>query len=373
MNKNSCYSDFDLVSLIRKNILNINPYISARIEHKEKKDSIFLDANENSFGSPFSFYNSYNRYPDPLQEKLKKKISYIKNIDSSKIFLGNGSDEIIDLIYRIFSCPGKDNVIIFPPTYGMYEVSGRIHGVNIIKIPLIKEKYQLNLKEIKKVISDSSNSFIKNKIIFICSPNNPTGNDIIKEDIKLVIKKFSGIVVIDEAYIDFSSKKSILNEIDNFPNLIVLQTLSKSWGLAGLRIGIAIASKAIISWMNKIKFPYNVSINSQEIAIKALENKDLFFYNLKNILSEREYLKNSLKNIPIIDKVYPSSSNFFLVKINSPSIHLYKYLINNKIIVRDRSKVILCENCLRITVGTHEENECLINNIEKYSHDRKKK
>lgn len=368
MNKKNCYSNFNLISLIRENILFIEPYISARIEYKEEKNSIFLDANENSFGAPLSFYNSYNRYPDPLQEKLKKKISSIKNIPPSKIFLGNGSDEIIDLIYRIFSCPGKDDAIIFPPTYGMYEVCGKIHGANIIKIPLLEEEYQLNLKDIKKVI----NNYCNNKIIFICSPNNPTGNNIIREDIKSLIKMFTGIIVLDEAYIDFSFESSISEEIDKFPNLIVLQTLSKSWGLAGLRIGIAIASKEIIYWMNKIKFPYNISINSQEIAMKALDNKDLFFYNLKNILSEREYLENSLKRIPIVDKVYPSSSNFFLVKINSSSIHLYQYLINKKIIVRDRSKVILCENCLRITVGTHEENEYLISNIKKYS-DKKNK
>ncbi|WP_185862310.1 histidinol-phosphate transaminase [Blattabacterium cuenoti] len=358
---NNCYN-FDLNSLIRDNIFNVDPYLSARTEHYQEKNSIFLDANENSFGPPLSFLNSYHRYPDPLHKKLKKKISELKNISSSKIFLGNGSDEIIDLIYRIFSRPEIDHAIIFPPTYGMYEVSGRIHGVDVIKVPLlIENKYQLNLGKIEKIVN------IYSKIIFICSPNNPTGNDIKRKDIEDITKKFSGIVVLDEAYIDFSNQESLSIEIDKYPNLIIIQTLSKSWGLAGLRIGIAIASKEIIQWMNKIKHPYNISFLSQEIAIKALENKDLFFYHLKNILSERKYMEKTLKKIPIIQKVYPSSTNFLLVKINFSSKNLYQYLMEKKIFVRDRSKIILCNNCLRITIGTHEENEYLINQIKKYS------
>jgi histidinol-phosphate aminotransferase len=335
--------------------------MSARIEHHEEKNSIFLDANENSFGSPLSFLNSYNRYPDPLQKKLKEKISELKNVSSSQIFLGNGSDEIIDLVYRIFSRPKIDHAIIFPPTYGMYEVSGKIHGVDIIKISLTKENYQLNLDQLTKIINPYS------KIIFICSPNNPTGNDLNRNDIENIIKKFTGIVVLDEAYIDFSDKKSFSMEIDKYPNLVILQTLSKSWGLAGLRIGIAIASKAIIQWMNKVKYPYNINILSQEIAIKALENKDLFFFHLKNILSEREYLQKCLNEIPIIQKVYPSSANFLLAKINFSSKNLYQYLMKKNIIVRNRSKVILCNNCLRITVGNHKENKYLIDEIQKFS------
>ncbi|WP_041178377.1 histidinol-phosphate transaminase [Blattabacterium sp. (Blaberus giganteus)] len=357
---------FNLNSLIRENILNIDPYISARIEHNKEKNSIFLDANENSFGSPLSFLNSYNRYPDPLQKELKKKISELKNISSSQIFLGNGSDEIIDLVYRIFSRPKMDHAIIFPPTYGMYEVSGKIHGVDIRKIFLTEEDYQLNFYEIEKIINQYS------KIIFICSPNNPTGNDIKREYIENIIKKFTGIVVLDEAYIDFSNQKSLSIEINKYPNLIIMQTLSKSWGLAGLRIGIAIASKDIIQWMNKVKYPYNISVLSQEMAIKALENKDLFFFHLKNILSEREYMREYLKKIPIIQKVYPSSANFLLAKINHSSKNLYQYLMKKKIVVRDRSKIILCNNCLRITVGTHEENEYLIDQIQKYSIQIKK-
>ncbi|WP_185856354.1 histidinol-phosphate transaminase [Blattabacterium cuenoti] len=363
MNTFSSSSNFDLNSLIRENIINVSPYLSAREEYqqKEKKSMIFLDANENSFGSPLSFSNSYNRYPDPLQMELKKKISEIKNISESKIFLGNGSDEIIDLIYRIFSRPKVDHSIVFPPTYGMYEVSGRIHGVDVIQVFLTKEEYQLNLKRIENVINQYS------KIIFICSPNNPTGNDIQRKDIQKIIKKFTGIVVLDEAYIDFSEQESFSKEVDKYPNLIILQTLSKSWGLAGLRIGIAIASEEIIQWMNKIKYPYNISQISQEIAIRALENKDLFFYHLKNILLERKYMEESLKKISIIEKVYPSASNFLLVKIPIFSKNIYRYLIENNIIVRDRSKIILCNECLRITVGTHEENEYLINQIKKYS------
>lgn len=359
--KCQCMNKFNLNSLIRENILNLDPYMSARNEHHKEKNSIFLDANENSFGSPLSFLNSYNRYPDPLQKKLKEKISDFKNISPSKIFLGNGSDEIIDLVYRIFSRPEVDHAIIFPPTYGMYEVSGKIHGVDIIKIFLTEENYQLNLDQLEKVVNPNS------KIIFICSPNNPTGNDLKIEDIENITKKFTGIVVLDEAYIDFSNQKSLSIEIDKFPNLIILQTLSKSWGLAGLRIGIAIASEDIIRWMNKIKHPYNISLLSQEIAIQALENRDLFFFHLKNILSEREYMQESLRKIPIIEKVYPSSTNFLLAKINFSSQNLYQYLMKRKIFVRDRSKIILCNNCLRITVGTHEENEYLINQIQKYS------
>ncbi|WP_207573358.1 histidinol-phosphate transaminase [Blattabacterium sp. DPU] len=352
---------FNLSSLIRDNILNLDPYISARTEHHKEKNSIFLDANENSFGSPLSFLNSYNRYPDPLQKELKEKISDLKNVSPSQVFLGNGSDEIIDLIYRIFSRPKIDHSIIFPPTYGMYEVSGNIHEVDVIKIFLTEENYQLDLKKIEKIVNTHS------KIIFICSPNNPTGNDINREDIENIIKKFTGIVVLDEAYIDFSNQKSLSKEIDKYPNLIILQTLSKSWGLAGLRIGIAIASEAIIQWMNKVKHPYNINLISQKIAIKALENKDLFFFHLKNILSEREYMQESLKKISIIKKVYPSSANFLLAKINFSSKNLYQYLMKKKIVVRDRSKIILCKNCLRITIGTHEENEYLINQIQEYS------
>ncbi|WP_185855678.1 histidinol-phosphate transaminase [Blattabacterium cuenoti] len=358
---NNHHYNFNLESLIRKNILRMDPYISARKEHKSKQKYIFLDANENSFGSTLSFFNSYNRYPDPFQKKLKERISKLKNIPISNIFLGNGSDEIIDLIYRIFSRPEIDNSIIFPPTYGMYEVLGNIHGANIIKIPLTKEKFQLNIEKIKETINKYS------KIIFLCSPNNPTGNDLIKKDIKTLLKIFTGIIVLDEAYIDFSHEKSFYTEIYKYPNLIVIQTLSKSWGLAGLRIGIGIASEEIIKWMNKIKSPYNISVISQEIAIKALENQDLFFFHIKNIISERKYMESVLNKITIIKKVYPSSSNFLLVKTNFSSTKLYKYLINKRIFVRDRTKILLCNDCLRITIGTHEENKCLLNYIKKYS------
>ncbi|AER40475.1 histidinol-phosphate aminotransferase [Blattabacterium sp. (Mastotermes darwiniensis) str. MADAR] len=355
-------SSFNLNSLIRDNILKIDPYLSAREEYSKKgNEYILLDANENSFGAPLSFSNSYNRYPDPLQMELKRKISEIKKISPSKIFLGNGSDEIIDLIYRIFSRPNRDHSIIFPPTYGMYEVSGKIHGVDIVKVLLTEENYQLNLKKIKEVINPYS------RIIFICSPNNPTGNNLKRKDIQKIIKKFTGVVVLDEAYIDFSEQESFSVEIEKYPNLIILQTLSKSWGLAGLRIGIAITSEDIIQWMNKVKFPYNISKISQKIAIQALENKDLFFYHLKNILSERKYMEEALNKIPIIQKVYPSSSNFLLVKVSFPSRKIYKYLVEKNVIVRDRSKIILCDECLRITIGTHEENEYLINQMKKYS------
>ncbi|WP_185873461.1 histidinol-phosphate transaminase [Blattabacterium cuenoti] len=358
MNKSS---NFDLYSLVRKNILNIKPYSSARYEYnKINNNSILLDANENSFGSPLYFKNPYNRYPDPLQEELKKKISEIKKISEYNIFLGNGSDEIIDILYRIFSRPEIDNSIIFIPTYGMYEVIGNIHGVDVIKIPLIKKNYQLNIRKLKLVVNKNS------KIIFICSPNNPTGNHIKKEYIEYILNTFCGIVVLDEAYIDFSSEESFSKKINKYPNLIILQTLSKSWGLAGIRIGIGIASKEIIEFMNKIKYPYNINFLSQRIAIKALRNKNMFLYNLKCVLRERTRMIKSLKKISIIKKVYPSSTNFILVEINNSSKNLYRYLIKNNIIVRDRSKIILCNNCIRITIGTNKENKYLINKIKEY-------
>lgn len=355
-------SNFNLFSLIRKNIINITPYISARSEHSiEEKKSIFLDANENSFGSTLEYKNYYNRYPDPFQNELKRKISNIKKIPSSNIFLGNGSDEIIDLIYRIFSIPKMDHSIIFPPTYGMFEIIGKINDVDLVKIPLTKNDYQLDVEKIKRVFNKNS------KILFICSPNNPTGNDINRISIEKIINTFPGIVVIDEAYIDFSKEKSFIEKLDKFPNMIVLQTLSKSWGLAGIRIGICFASNLIINFMNKIKYPYNINIFSQKIAIEALDNKNIFFNNIKRILYEKKYMINALNKISIIEKIYPSSSNFIFVKILFSSKNLYQYLIRKKIFVRDRSNIFLCKNCLRITIGTHEENKYLIKFIKKYS------
>ncbi|WP_185877530.1 histidinol-phosphate transaminase [Blattabacterium cuenoti] len=357
---------FNLLSLIRKNIVKLNPYSSARIEYnnydnKKNKDIItFLDANENSFGSTLCEKNFYNRYPDPFQRKLKNKISKIKKISTSNIFLGNGSDEIIDLVYRIFSYPNIDNSIIFPPTYGMYEIMGKIHGVDVRSIPLNKEDYQINLNKLENIIDKYS------KIIFICSPNNPTGNDIKEEYIINIINRFSGIVILDEAYIDFSNKESFSKKIEKYPNLVILQTLSKSWGLAGIRIGIGIASKEIINWMNKIKNPYNISETSQKIALNALENKNLFLCNLKNILIERNYVINEFKKISYINKIYPSSANFILIKVKNYSKKLYNYLVKKKIIVRDRSKIILCNHCLRITIGTKKENKFLIKNIKNF-------
>ncbi|WP_185872908.1 histidinol-phosphate transaminase [Blattabacterium cuenoti] len=355
-------SNFDINNLVMDNIKQLYPYLSARKEYRFNQKAIFLDANENSFGSPLSSLNSYHRYPDPLQIELKHKIAEIKNISYSKIFLGNGSDEIIDIIYRIFSQPMRDNSIIFPPTYGMYEVSGKIHGVDVIKVSLIKETYQLNIKQIIKNINSNS------KIIFICSPNNPTGNNLKKEDIETIIEKFNGIIVLDEAYIDFSNQESFYKKIDKYPNLIILHTLSKSWGLAGLRIGIAIASEAIIQWMNKIKSPYNINKISQQLAIQALENKDLFFYNLKKIISERNYMSLALQTIPIVHKVYPSDANFLLVQLSCSTNKFYKYLLKHNIIVRDRSQIALCNNCLRITIGTNEENKYLIKQMQQYEY-----
>ncbi|WP_185882565.1 histidinol-phosphate transaminase [Blattabacterium cuenoti] len=353
-------SNFDINNLVMDHIKQLYPYLSARKEYSFNQNAIFLDANENSFGSPLSSLNSYHRYPDPLQIELKHKIAEIKNISSSKIFLGNGSDEIIDIIYRIFSKPRIDHSIIFPPTYGMYEVSGKIHGVDVIKVLLIKKTYQLDIQHFRKIVN------LNSKIIFICSPNNPTGNNLKKEDIETIIEEFNGIIVLDEAYIDFSNQESFYKKIDKYPNLIIIHTLSKSWGLAGLRIGIAIASEAIIQWMNKIKSPYNINNISQELAIQALDNKDLFFYNLKKILSERKYMSLALKTIPIVKKVYPSDANFLLVKLSCSPNKFYKYLLQNNIIVRNISQILLCNNCLRITIGTNEENRFLIKKMQEY-------
>lgn len=339
--------------LIRKNIKSLIPYSSARIEFKGKA-SIFLDANENSYGSPL-YACSYNRYPDPFQKKLKNKISKIKNISKKNIFLGNGSDEIIDLIYKIFCRPGIDNSIICEPTYGMYEVSARINEINIIHIPLTK-KYQPNIKLINSYITKYS------KLIFLCSPNNPTSNNFDLEKINNIINFFPGIIVIDEAYIDFSKKKSFLEKIKKYKNIIIIQTLSKAWGLAGLRIGIAFAYAEIINFFNKIKHPYNISEVSQEIALKALKNKKLFKYRIQLILEERERLYKNLLKFNFIKNIYPSSSNFLFIKFKN-SEKIYNYLIKNGVVIRNRSNMIKCKNCLRITIGTVKENNILINKL----------
>jgi len=347
---------FELNNIIRENIRNLAPYSSARDEFKGK-EGIFLDANENAFGSPIP--GNYNRYPDPLQLEVKEKLSKIKGIPARNIFIGNGSDEAIDLLFRAFCRPGIDNVIICPPTYGMFEVSANINDVRIIKVPLTAEDFQLDTKNILKSVNENS------KLIFVCCPNNPTGNGIKWSDIKLLLENFKGIVVVDEAYINFASYRSLAFELINYPNLVILQTLSKAWGLAGLRVGMAFGSEAIIAVLNKIKPPYNINIASQELVMNALEKTDLINDQIKEIVSERNKLSGELLQFPAIVKVYPSEANFLLVKVKDAAA-LYNFLVSKKLIVRDRSRVTLCENCLRITIGTKEENKIVLNALKEY-------
>jgi histidinol-phosphate aminotransferase len=346
---------FDLQKLIRSNIKALHPYSSARDEFSGEA-KVFLDANENSLGSPLTKW--YNRYPDPHQVSVKEKICEIKKIPTENIFLGNGSDECIDLIYRCFCNPGKDNVIICPPTYGMYEVSANINDVQI-KTALLTEDFQLDLIHLENLVDENT------KLIWICSPNNPTGNSINRADIETVLNNFNGIVVVDEAYINFARQKSFLQELNDYPNLIVLQTFSKAWGLAALRLGMAVASKEIIDVLNKVKPPYNINQATQDFALKALEEVGQVNDMIREIVAMRVALTEVFKRIPIVEKVYPSDANFILIKIKEAR-RVYEYLLSKAIVVRDRSNVKLCEDCLRITVGTEEENTALVDALAGY-------
>ena len=346
---------FNLDNLLRDNIKKLIPYSSARDEFKGEA-SVLLDANENSFGSPTQ--HPYNRYPDPLQHQVKDKLSRIKGVPAENIFLGNGSDEAIDILYRAFCKPGVDNVILVPPTYGMYEVSANINDVETRKVELTKD-YQLNFDGIADAID------MHTKIIFICSPNNPTGNSIRRQDIETVLTNFGGIVVIDEAYINFSKQRSFTQELNEFPNLVILQTLSKAWGLAALRLGMAFSSKEIIHVFNKIKPPYNINQATQDLVLEALGNVDQVNNWIKETVTEREKLVEALLNVQQIQHITPSDANFILVKLEEPR-ELYNFLVSQGIIVRDRSKVELCEGCLRITIGTAPENLKLIQAIKQF-------
>lgn len=340
---------FSLENLVRKNIKNLKPYSSARDEFSGEA-KVFLDANENSLGSPL--YKWYNRYPDPHQKKLKNVISEIKKVNTDKIFLGNGSDECIDLLYRSFCNPEKDNVIICPPTYGMYEVSANINNVEVRYAPLLDD-FQLNLAHLE-TLTDAHT-----KIIWLCSPNNPTGNSLNRTDIEMVLNNFSGLVVIDEAYINFSKQKSFIQELNEYPNLVVLQTFSKAWGLAGLRLGMTFASKEIVEILDRVKPPYNINQATQDLALKALEEVGQVNDMIREIVDMRNALANVFWQIPGVKHVYPSDANFLLVKINRAT-EVYNYLLTKEIVVRDRSRVELCEDCLRITIGTEKENTILI-------------
>ena len=337
----------DIKNLVRKNILNLKPYSSARDEF-EGENGIFLDANENPFGE-------LNRYPDPYQLKIKQKLSELNQIPSENIFLGNGSDEVIDLAFRIFCEPKKDKVLTFSPTYGMYEVSANINDVELINVDLNND-FQIDLETLKPYFEDDNL-----KIIFICSPNNPTGNSI--KNIKYILENFNGIVFIDEAYIDFSPEESFTNQIKNYPNLIVSQTFSKAWGMASVRVGIAYASEEIIKFYNKVKPPYNISQLNQDAIIKTLNDEKInqVSENIKIILEEKKSLIQNLKKLNLVKTIFPSDANFVLIAVDNADL-VYQELVNQNVIIRNRNSVI--KNCLRITVGSPEENQKLIETLQ---------
>lgn len=337
----------EIKELIRENIISLQPYSSAREEFIEISSAfIFMDANENPIES------GLNRYPDPQQNILKEALSKIKGVSKEQILLGNGSDEVLDLIFRVFCEPKEDQVIVLPPTYGMYEVLAKMNDIKLITIPLL-DNFQPNSKEVVKAQNTNT------KVLFLCSPNNPTANSFDPNTIEILLKEFNGIVVIDEAYIDFSIEDSWLARLDEFPNLIVTQTLSKAYGLAGIRLGICYASHEIISILNKIKPPYNINQLTQDVALKALLNRDEVNNQITAITSERNQLIEDLEKLDIVDKVYASDANFLLVKVDNANLR-YEQLLNNGIVVRNRSSQVLCENCLRFTIGTKDENKKLI-------------
>ena len=348
-------AEFNLDDILRNNVKKLIPYSSARSEF-EGDAQVFLDANENSLGSTLN--NNFHRYPDPLQKQLKQKLGSIKDVQVENIFVGNGSDEAIDLLIRAFCNPGIDNILIFPPTYGMYEVSAEINDIAINKV-LLTEDFQLDIDAAKTGVDANT------KIIFVCSPNNPTGNLIKTESIEWLLYNFNGIVVVDEAYIDFAGTTSWSNRLHEFPNLVVMQTLSKAWGLAGLRIGFAYASKEIIHVFNKIKPPYNISEATQQLALQALQNEKEAKEKTCILIQQKERLMREFKQFDFIKHIYTSDANFILVKVDDAK-DLYQYLVSKTIVVRNRSSQPLCENSLRITMGTPEENDALLTALKNY-------
>ncbi len=343
-------------NLLRKHLLNVKAYSSARDEF-DGEASVFLDANENSMD--IDGRDNLNRYPDPHQQKLKANIAALKGVSITNIFLGNGSDEAIDLLFRAFCEPGKDEIITMPPTYGMYEVSAGINNIGLVKVPLTPD-FQMDLEGVLGSITANT------KMLMLCSPNNPSGNRLRREDIIQVLDHFPGLVVLDEAYIDFDAEGGFLSELDQYPNLIILQTFSKAWGLAGLRIGMAFAHEEIIDILNLIKPPYNINALSQKRALEVLTSHEKVRTAVVTILEQRALLCAALNELALVEKVFPSDANFVLVKVKGAA-HIYQLLVKDKIIVRDRSKVIQCDDCLRITIGTAAENNTLINALKKYS------
>jgi histidinol-phosphate aminotransferase len=349
---------FNLEKLVRENVKNLVPYSSARKEFTGAAE-IFLDANENSFGSPTE--KSFNRYPDPLQTKIKERIAVWRGQSPEHIFIGNGSDEAIDLLFRVFCEPGNDEIITTPPTYGMYEVSANINDIRVKKV-LLSPDFELSAREVLNAVSE------KTKLIFLCSPNNPSGNSLNRLEILKIVENFGGVVVVDEAYADFSDKPSFIDLIVNFPNLVILQTFSKAWGLAGLRVGMAFANDEIIGLLNKVKPPYNVSQIAQETLLAALDKKVEVEKVVAEIVRQRELLAAELQKFSFVTRIYPSDANFLLVK-TSDANRIYKYLVEQKIVVRNRTNVELCQGCLRVTVGTPEENRTLLSVLNSYENN----
>ena len=341
-----------LQELTRKNIWNLAPYSSARNEYAGREARVFLDANENPYNQPF------NRYPDPLQLELKAALSKVKGVPAENIFLGNGSDEAIDLPYRCFCNPGIDNVVAIEPTYGMYKVCADINDVEYRPV-LLDDHYQTTAEKLLAATDAHT------KIIWLCTPNNPTGNCLIREEVIKVIEGFEGLVIVDEAYSDFSQQKTLRSELAKYPNLIVLNTMSKAWGCAAIRLGMAFASEEIISIFNKVKYPYNVNQLTQQQALEAL--KDPFEVDnwVKILLQERTRMMDAFEVLPICEKVYPTEANFFLAKMTDAT-KIYNYLVDKGIIVRNRNRVQLCQNCLRITIGTKTENNELVAALRQY-------
>lgn len=340
---------FDILKVVRPNIAKLKPYSSAKDEYSGEAN-VLLDANENALGSPLTKW--YNRYPDPYQNEVKEKIAFIKQLPTSKVFLGNGSDEIIALLFIAFCEPGKDNIIICPPTYPMYEVNANINNIEIKSAPLLPD-FQLNIAHIEQLVDANT------KIIWICSPNNPTGNSLDRIDIETVLNHFDGLVVVDEAYINFSKQKSFCQSLIDYPNLVVLQTLSKAWGLAGLRLGMAFASEEIVGYLNKVKAPYNINLPAQELALKALDEVGQVNDMIQELVQLRIALAGVFEEMPMVEAVYPSDTNFLLVKIPNAT-KLYQFLLTKGIVVRDRSSLPNCADTLRITVGTEQENTVLV-------------
>jgi len=343
---------FSLEQLVRPNIWKLAPYSSARDEYSGKEAHVFLDANENPYNAP------YNRYPDPLQRDLKKELKKVKGMPEENIFLGNGSDEAIDLAYRVFCNPGVDNVVAIAPSYGMYKVCADINDVEYRPV-LLDDHFQFSADKLLEACDAHT------KIIWLCSPNNPTGNSLDRDEMLKVIDRFEGIVIIDEAYIDFAQQLSMRKELLNHPNLIILQTMSKAWGSAAIRLGMAFASKDIVAIYNKVKYPYNVNQLTQTQALAAL--KDPFEVDkwVRILLEERKRLIQAFSELPFVETIYPTDANFFLTRVKDAQA-TYDYLVNEGVIVRNRSRVQLCQNCLRITIGSHSENNELIGALRKF-------